>query len=115
MSVQLITALHAAETLAAYHRQRAAHRGDEYDVEMAERCEKDVAHLKAELMDYGLTPEDHSLVLRQHDGAVAQAIIGRHVLPEWCTSEQAQRVLEAMAQEIAEAMDAVRRGEVLPG
>ena len=50
MSIQLMTALHAAETLAAYHRQQGTHRGDEYDVEMAERCEKDVAHFKAELV-----------------------------------------------------------------
>jgi hypothetical protein len=66
-------------------------------------------------MDYGLTPEDHSLVLREHNVAVAQAIIGRHALPEWRASEHALYVLEAMAQEIAEAMEAVRRGEVLPG
>jgi hypothetical protein len=115
MSLQLITALHAAETLAAYHRQQAAHRGDDYDVEMAERCEKDVAHLKAELMDYGLPPEDHSRALREHDVAVAQAIIGRHAPPEWRASEKAPGLCEAMAQELAEAMEAVRRGEVLPG
>jgi hypothetical protein len=46
MSVQLITALHAAETLATYHRQQAARHGEEYDVDMAERCEKDAAHLR---------------------------------------------------------------------
>jgi hypothetical protein len=115
MPVQLITALHAAETLAAYHRQQATHRGDDYDVEMAERCEKDIAHLKAELMDYGLMPEDHALAPHQHDVAVAQAIIGRHMLPEWRAFEQAPHMLDAMAQEIADAMEAARRGEILPG
>jgi hypothetical protein len=38
--------------------------------------------------------------------AVAQVIIG--VLPEWRASEQASGVIEAIAQEIADAMQAVR-------
>jgi hypothetical protein len=50
MTITLITALRAAETLAAFHREQVAHRGGDYDVEMAERCEKDAAHIKDILM-----------------------------------------------------------------
>jgi hypothetical protein len=44
----------------------------------------------------------------------AQAIIGKHVLPEWRAPEAAPRVLEAMAQDIADAMQAARSGAALP-
>lgn len=113
MSVSLINALRAAETLAAYHRQQAVHRGVEYNIEMAERYyEKDAALIIRDdlLMDFDITPENQAKLLRRHDIATAQAIIGRRVLPEWLGSEQAPRVLEAMAQDIANAMQVARGG-----
>jgi hypothetical protein len=43
-----------------------------------------------------------------------RAIISKHILPEWRSSEQAPRALEAMAQEIADAMHAARGGTTPP-
>jgi len=48
------------------------------------------------------------------DVEAARAIIGRHVLPEWHASEQAPRVFEALAQEIADAMRAARGSTTPP-
>jgi hypothetical protein len=108
MSVSLINALRAAETLAAFHQQQRAHRGDEYDIEMAERCEKDAALIKDVLLDYDITPENQAERLRQHDIATAQAIVEQRVPPKWRASEEAPRVLEALARDIAEALQAAR-------
>jgi hypothetical protein len=100
MNIMLVTALHAAETLAVYHLQRAdmtlgaAH---DYHLDMARRCLDDIEHIKRQLADGGVTIENQDLVMRQRDVAAAQAVIGKHVLPEWRASEAAPRALEAMA------------------
>jgi len=67
--------------------------------------------IRQQLADGGVTPENQERALRGRDVAAAQAIIGRHVLPEWHGSEQAPRTLEALAQDIADAMQAARGGK----
>jgi hypothetical protein len=110
MSVSLINALRAAETLAAFHQQQRAHRGDEYNIEMAERCEKDAALIRDVLLDYDITPENQAEVMRKRDVAAAQAIIERRVPPAWRSSDEAPRVLEAMVRDIAGALQTARGG-----
>ena len=48
--------------------------------------------------------------MREHDVAAAQAVIGRHVLPEWRASDEAPHVFEAMARDIADALEAASGG-----
>jgi hypothetical protein len=117
MNIMLVTALRAAETLAAYHRQRAdMTRGEvrDYHLDMARRCLDDSERIKRQLADGGVTVENQDLMARQRDVAAAQAIIDKHVLPEWRASEAAPRALEDMAQDIADAMQATRGGTALP-
>jgi hypothetical protein len=71
-------------------------------------------HCKRQLVDGGVTIENQDLIMRQRDVAAAQAIIDKHVLPEWRASEAAPRSLEAMAQDIADAMQAARGGTAPP-
>jgi hypothetical protein len=75
MNIMLVTALRAAETLAAYHRQRADMTLGEvhdYHLDMARRCLDDIEHIKRQLADGGVTLENQDLVLRQRDVAAAQ-------------------------------------------
>jgi hypothetical protein len=111
VTIALFTGLRAAETLAAFHRERAGNfTGEirERHLDMAQRCRDDAEGIQRLLYAGGVSPEHEADVLRQRDVAAAQAIIGRHVLPEWRASEQTPRVLEAMAQDIATAMQAAR-------
>jgi hypothetical protein len=80
---------------------------------MARRCLDDIEHIKRQLADGGVTFENQDLVLRQREVAAAQAIIAKHVLPEWRMSAGAPRALEGMAQDIADAMQAARGGTAL--
>jgi hypothetical protein len=116
MNIMLVTALHAAETLAAFHRERADETRatvHDYHQDMARRCLDDIEHIKRQLADGGVTIENQDLVMRQHDVAAAQAIINKHVLPEWRALRETPRALEAMVQDIADAMQAARGGTAL--
>ena len=116
MNITLITALHAAETLATYHRERAdmtLGSARDYHLDIAKRCLDDIGRIKRQLADGGVTFENQDLVLRQRDVAAAQAIIAKRVLPEWRMSAGAPRVLEGIAQDIADAMQAARGGAAL--
>ena len=113
MTVQLITAMRAAVTLAAHHRRLAENSTGEtraYHLDMIRRCLGDIENIRGQIAAAGVTPEHQVNVLHQRDLETAQAIIARHVLPEWLTDERAPRALEAMAQDIADAMLATRGG-----
>jgi hypothetical protein len=114
MTVPLITAMHAAETLAAHHRLLAESSTGvtrEYHLEMFQRCLDDIENIRKRIEAGGTMPDDRAHVSRQRDVATAQAIIARHVLPEWLASEQAPHALEGMSQDIANAL-AAERGEL---
>ena len=115
MTVPLITAMRAAATLAAHHRRLAENSTGatrEHHLEMLQRCLDDIENIRQQIAASGVTPEHQANVLRQRDVVAAQAIIARHVLPEWLASEQAPHALEGMAQDIASAMQEARGGEV---
>jgi hypothetical protein len=110
MPVLLITALHAAETLAAYHEERIeqtlgalrAH----YE-QMYRRCLEDIDW---QLVASGVTSEHQALAVRSRDVETAQRIVAAHLLPEWRASEKAPQAMEAMAQAIADAIQEARGG-----
>jgi hypothetical protein len=113
MAALLIDALHAAEMLAAHHRRLADNTvgaAREYHLDMLQRCVDDIEKIRQRIAAGGATPARQDNNLRQRDVATAQSIIARHVLPEWAASEEAQRLLADMAQEIADAIQAARGG-----
>jgi hypothetical protein len=112
MTPTLINALHAAETLAAHHRRLANNSTGatrEYHLDAAERCLVESENIRRQIAaDGGVAPENQAAAVHQRDLAIAQALIARHVLPEWLTSEQAPRLLGTLAQDIADAIGAAR-------
>jgi hypothetical protein len=46
--------------------------------------------------------------MRSRDVTAAQAIIDKHVLPEWWASEQAPQALRTLAQDIADVIQVAR-------
>jgi hypothetical protein len=112
MTPTLINALHAAETLAAHHRRLAdisTGATREYHLDAAERSLVEIENIRRQIAaDGGVTPEKQATALHQRDVATAQALIARHVLPEWLVSEQAPRLLGSLVQDIADAIGAAR-------
>jgi hypothetical protein len=112
MTPTLINALHAAETLAAHHRRLAngsTGATREYHLDAAQRSLVEIENIRQQIAaDGGVTSENQTTALHQRDLAIAQALIARHVLPEWLTSEQAPSLLGALAQDIADAIGAAR-------
>jgi hypothetical protein len=81
MTAMLITALRAAETLAAFHRQRFEQTvGDRegYHQHMAQRCDLDAEDIKRQLAAAGVTVENHAAATCSCDLATAQKIIDRY-------------------------------------
>jgi len=58
---------------------------------MAQRCANDIERIKRQLADGGVTTENQERGLRSRDVEAVQAIVGKHVLPEWHATEQAPR------------------------
>jgi hypothetical protein len=113
MAVHLITALHAADTLATYHRVsaensagdvRALHQDNE------RRCSDDAEDIRRKISGAGVTVEDQDLALRQRDLTTAQAIIDRHQIMHGIPVEDVPTAREAMARDIASALLAARGG-----
>lgn len=105
----LVTALHAAETLLTFHVQQVVQMGDErqaYHLYRAECCEDDIEDIRQRLAAEGVTDLD----MRSRDVTAARRIVARHALPDWQADGRATRVLEGLAQEIADAMEAARGG-----
>jgi hypothetical protein len=115
MTVLLITALRAAETLATYHRQRAAYSAGEawaYHQDMARRCAEDAGSITRGIVAAGLTVENQATVVRSRDMATAQRIIDRHPIMHGLgmALEEVGTARLAMARDIADAL-AAERGE----
>jgi hypothetical protein len=113
MIVSLITALQAAETLAAYHRGRieqTLRQRQAYHEQMRRRCLVEIDDIKDQLAAGGVTAEDQAQVVRSRDVEAAQKIIAAYLLPEWRASEKAPQAMEAMARAIADAMQTARGG-----
>ena len=118
MTPTLINTLHAVETLAAHHRRLANNSigaTREYHLDAAERSLIEIENIRRQIAaDGGVTPGNGATALHQRDLATAQALIARHVLPEWIASEQAPRLLGELAQDIANAIGAARGDGVKP-
>jgi hypothetical protein len=133
MTILLVTALHAAETLATYHRERAeSSAGDAraFHQDMDRRCSDDAEDIKRKITGSagsGVTVEDQDLALRQRDLATAHAIIDRHQIMHGILAsaqtiidrhqmmhgipvEDLMAASEAMARDIADALLAARGG-----
>jgi queuine/archaeosine tRNA-ribosyltransferase len=116
MTVLLITALQAAETLARFHQEQAdkmppgAVQGHQQD--MARRCLADIEDIKGHLFAVGATVEHQADALRRHDLETAQRIIDRHVIMHGVGihADDAPAARTAMARDIAEALLAARGG-----
>jgi hypothetical protein len=112
MTVQLITALQAAETLAAYHvgriEQTVGLRQTFHD-HMRRRCLEDIDDIKKQPAAGGVTAENQARAMRSTDAETAQRIVA-HLPPEWRASEKAPKEMEALAQAIADAMQTARGG-----
>jgi hypothetical protein len=82
MTVLLITALRAAETLTAFHRQRvetaAAGEDRVYHIGMARQCADDAERITREILGSGLTVENQATEMRRRDLEKAHRIIDRH-------------------------------------
>jgi hypothetical protein len=113
MTALLITALRAAETLAAYHRERIEQTLGPmraYHERVHRLCLEDINDIKWQLAVSGATAENQARAVRSQDLEAAQRIVAAHFLPEWRGSEKAPQAMEAMAQAMADAMQAARGG-----
>lgn len=111
----LITALRAAETLAAFHRQRTANTAGEarsYHEDMAGRCAEDAELMTSGIVASGVTVEDQGEAMRRRDLEAAYRIIDRHPIMHGIglAAEEVGQARSAMACDIADAL-AAERGE----
>jgi hypothetical protein len=113
MTVLLITALRAAETLAAFHRQRIENAtvGDRvHHMGVARWCAEDADRITREILAAGLTVEDQATEMRRRDLEKAHRIIDRHPIMQGMgmpLEDVAQARVE-MARDIADALSAER-------
>jgi hypothetical protein len=115
MTVLLITALRAAETLAAFHRHRAGNSlgaTREYHLVMAGRCAEDAEDITRTIVADGGTVEHQADAVRRHDLETAQRIIERHPIMHGIGMplDQVAQARVAMARDIADALAAERGG-----
>jgi hypothetical protein len=117
MTVLLVAALQAAETLAAHHRGRIEQtRGQKqaHHEQMHRRCLEDIEDIMRQLAASGVTVQNQARAIRSRDVETAQRVVAAHLLPEWRASEEAPQAMEALAQAIADAMQTARGGSTLP-
>jgi hypothetical protein len=115
MTVLIVTALHAAETLAAFHLQRAentAGAAREYHLDMARRCTEDVERSRRAILAASVTIEHQADVVRQRDMETAQRIIDRHAIMHGMgmSADDVPAARMAMARDIADALRTARGG-----
>jgi hypothetical protein len=117
MTVMLVTALQAAQTLGAFHRERATDTtGDAraHHADMAWRCAEDVESITRAILASGVTVENQAAAIRSRDLVTAQRIIDRHPIMHGIGMpvEDVAPARMEMAGDIADAL-AAERG-VLP-
>ena len=115
MTVMLITALRAAETLAAFHRQcveNAAGEARAYHEVAARRCAEAAERITREILATGETVENQVDAARLRDLETALKIIERHPIMHGVELpvDQVGRARVAMARDIADALAAERGG-----
>jgi hypothetical protein len=113
MTVLLITALRAAETLAAFHRQCVENTaaGDQvHHTDMVHWCAEDADRITRMILAAGSTVEDQATDMRRRDLEKAHRIIDRHPVMQgmgMLLEDVAQARVE-MARDIADALAAER-------
>jgi hypothetical protein len=115
MTVLLITARHAAETLASFHRHRARNSlaaTREYHLDMAQRCAEDAEDITRAIVANGVTVGHKADAVRRHDLETAQRIIDRHPIMHGVgmPADDVPAARTAMARDIADALQAARGG-----
>ncbi len=115
MTVLLITALRAAETLAAYHRQRVNQTlgaPQAYHQDMAGRCLADIEYFKRQFAAAGATFENQATEMRRRDLETAHRIVERHPIMQGIGMrlDDVAQARVAMARDIADALAAERGG-----
>jgi hypothetical protein len=115
MTVPLVTALHAAETLERFHLERVVDscgESGERHFEMAGRCSEDAESITNAILATGATVEHQAEAARRCDLETAQRIIDRR--PVTCgvgmSAADVPAARMAMAGEIADALAAERGG-----
>jgi hypothetical protein len=111
MTIMLITALQAAQTLAVFHSERVQQTlgaNQDYHRGVARLCEADAERIKYTLAHGGVSAESQANLLRQRDVGAAQVIIAKHVLPKWRPSDKGPKALEALTQDIVNALQVAR-------
>jgi hypothetical protein len=117
MTVLLITALHAAETLAKFHQEQADKMPpggvQDHHHDMTRRCLADVEDIRHQVVGAGVTVEHQADAVRRRDLETALKIIERHPITHGIAmavdAVAAARV--AMARDIADALAAARGGQ----
>jgi ureidoglycolate hydrolase len=115
MTIMLITALRAAETLAAFHRQRVESTAGEaraYHEVAARRCAEAGERITCEILATGETAENQVDAARRRDLETALKIIERHPIMHGVELpvDQVGRARLSMARDIADALAAERGG-----
>lgn len=109
--MMLITALHAAQTLATFHGERVqqtlgTHQA--YHQDMARRCTANVEDIRRALAESGVSVENQANVLSQRYMAAAHAIIDRHPLTQGRGVDDVPAARKALAKDISSAIAASR-------
>lgn len=112
MTIPLITALKAAETLAIFHRERASNEASAYDCEMAVRVGQTVERIKLAIEAAGVTVDNQAEAVRRRDLEIAMRIIDKHPIMHGrgMPAEEVGQARLDMAGDIADAFEAVREG-----
>lgn len=118
MTVLLFTAQQAAETLAAFHQQRAEYatgEAREYHVDMAQRCVADAEQSGRAILANAATVRHQADAVRRHDMETAQRIISRHPIMQGIgmPTEEIAAARAAMVRDIADALQAARGASAL--
>jgi hypothetical protein len=111
----LLTALRGAETLSAFHRQRAADTAGDtraYHADMAQCYAEDAERITRAILVAGLTIENQAAAMRRRDLDAAHKIISRHPIMHGVGMpvEEVAQARVAMAGDIADALAAERVG-----
>jgi hypothetical protein len=113
MAVMLITALRAAETLAAFHRQNSMGEARGRHQDMARLCADDADTIKRTIVADGGTVENQADALRRRDITIAQRIIDRRAILHrlGMAADDVPGAGMAMTWDIADALHGEREGK----
>jgi hypothetical protein len=116
MTVMLITAVQAAETLARFHCEQVDKTppgpDQDHHRDMARHCAEDAEQTKGWIEAAGVTVENQDQAVRSRDMEVAHRIIDRHPIMHGAgmATEAVAAARVAMARDIADAIHEARGG-----